>query len=219
MFFFGRATTLTCKRVEPTQGRCELAEASLLGSQFREISLNQLYGAEVETSTSSDDSDTYRVALLTSDGKIPFPVIYSSGYETKQTTASRIDAFVLNPGEASLAIQDDSRWFAYPFGALFVAAGLFVVSMGQAVTCTFDKPLDRMSLKRQGLLGTKVIERSHREILAARVEVSTDGEGDSTYRVSLALVSGDLLPLTSYYSRGKESKQKAVDYIQTFLKG
>lgn len=185
---------------------------------MREVSLTQLYGAEVETSTSSD-TDTYRVALLTSDGKIPFPVIYSSGYETKQTTASRIDVFVLNPGEAFLAIHDDSRWFAYPFGALFVAAGLFVVSMGQAVTCTFDKTLGRMSLKRQGLLGTKVIERSHREILATRVEVSTDGEGDSTYRVSLALVSGDPLPLTSYYTGGKESQQQAVDCIQRFLKG
>lgn len=51
------------------------------------------------------------------------------------------------------------------------------------------------------------------------MEVSTDGEGDSTDRVSLTLVSGNPLPLTSYYSGGKESKQQTVDYIQTFLKG
>ncbi len=91
--FFGRATALTCKRVEPTQVSCELTESGLPGVQLREISVSGLYGAEVETHTNSD-GNTYRVVLLTSEGKVPFTVIYSSGSEAKQITASHIATFV-----------------------------------------------------------------------------------------------------------------------------
>ncbi len=89
--------------------------------------------------------------------------------------------------------------------------------VGQVVTCRFDKTLGSMTLKRQGLLGTKVTEHLIRQILDVRVEESTDSDGDSTYRVSFKLKSGDRLPLTSYYSSGKESKQQTADRIRRFL--
>jgi hypothetical protein len=143
--FLGRATTLTCRRAEPTQVSCELMESGLPGLQLREISVSRLYGAEAETSTSSD-GNTYRVVLLTSEGKVPFTAIYSSGSEAKQTTASHIATFV-HTSEETLTAQDDSRWFAYPFGSIFVAAGLFVISIGQAVACSFDKALGSMTLR------------------------------------------------------------------------
>ncbi len=218
MTVFGRASTLTCRRVEPTQGKCELAESGLLGSQSQEIPLTGLQGAKVETSSSSD-GDTYRVALLTRDGNIPLTSIYSSGYEAKQASASRVDAFVSNPGEALLTVRDDSRWFAYPFGGIFVAAGLFVVSVTQVVTCSFDKTLGCMVVKRKGLFKTELLEHRLREVLDVQVEDSTDSDGDQTYRVRFLLACGDRLPLTSYYSSGRESKQEAVNCICKFLKG
>lgn len=214
---FGRATTLACNRVEPTQGSCEIAESSLLGFAAREISLTSLQGAEVETQTDSDGS-THRVVLLTRDEDIPFPFYYSSGYDKKQANASRINAFVNNPAEIALGIQDDGRWFAYPFGGIFVAAGLFVISTGKVVTCSFDKTLDRMTLRRQGLFGAEVIKHSIWRISDVQVESSIDGDDDRTYRVSFKLKAGDHLPLTSYYSGGKGDKQQTVERIRTFLK-
>lgn len=122
MVVFGELATLTCQRVEPTQGRCQFVRSRLLGSQERTIPLNQLQGAKVDVNESSK-GDTYRIVLLTDGGQVLFTTASSSGAEEKQNNADQINAFIGNPGKTSLRVQQDDRWFAYPFGGIFILLG------------------------------------------------------------------------------------------------
>ncbi len=126
MVFFGELATLTCQRLEPTQGSCQFVRSGLLGSDETTIPLNQLQSAKVDVIASSK-GDTYRVVLLTDGGKVPFTTASSSGAEGKQKNADRINAFIGNSGKTSLRVQQDDRWFAYPFGGIFVLLGGGVV--------------------------------------------------------------------------------------------
>jgi hypothetical protein len=126
MVVFGELATLTCQRVEPTQGSCQFVHSGLLGSDETTIPLNQLQSAKVDVNE-GNRGNTYRVVLLTNGGKVPFTSVWSSGAEGKQKNADRINAFIGNPGKTSLRVQQDDRWFAYPFGGIFILAGGGVV--------------------------------------------------------------------------------------------
>jgi tetratricopeptide (TPR) repeat protein len=86
----------------------------------------------------------------------------------------------------------------------------------EIVTCTFDKSLNSMILKRQTLLKTKLIERSIEAISGIKLEVRS-GDDLDTYRVSIMLASGKCVPLTSVYTSGLQDKEKTAEDIATFL--
>ncbi|MBD1863755.1 MULTISPECIES: hypothetical protein [Trichocoleus] len=214
---FGKVVTLNCNRTAPVQSNCQLKAAGLLGLAAQETALDSLQSAKVERSSSSD-GDTFRVVLVTNQGEVPFTDYYSSGENGKQEIATQISTFLSSPQASSLTLQQDDRWFMFMFGSVFVIAGLAVaIGMGEIVVCEFDRSSDSLILKRHGLFGTKVSERRIHEIEAVRVEESRDSDG-STYRVSLMFTVGDrLLPLTSYYSSGRHSKQAIADQLRKFL--
>ncbi len=137
MVVFGELATLTCQRVEPTQGRCQFVRSRLLGSNEKTIPLNQLQSATVDVNKSSK-GDTYRVVLLTDAGQVSFTTASSSGAEEKQKNADQINAFIANSGKTSLRVQQDDRWIAYPFGGFFILLG----GGGCLVPCLF---LERVS--------------------------------------------------------------------------
>ncbi len=134
---FGQVTTLTCERVEPTLGSCQLISEGLLGSSSRQIPLPTLKGASVETKTSQSTGSsrlnrtgvtyTYRVILLTESGQIPFTSYSSSGKASKSSIASKINAFVKNPNQRLLTVKQDERWGVYLFGGILVAVGGLIV--------------------------------------------------------------------------------------------
>jgi hypothetical protein len=208
-----KEVTFTCKRAKSVQGNCKLLTLDLLDSKVREILLNVLQGTKVE----EDEDNSYRVVVLISDGEVPFTSYSSSlGKDEKQAIASQINDFIRTPKETTLMVQEDDRRLLYPVGGICFAVGFVAISMGQLVTCLFDKSLGSFTLKRQGLFGTEVIEHQIREIANVQMEEFTDSDG-STYRVSIVLTSGNCLPLTSYYSSGRKSKQETTERICTFL--
>jgi hypothetical protein len=212
MTFNGKTITLTCKRTESTFGSCELIESGVLGSQARVIPLNILQGAKVKEQDGGDIS-TYQVIIFTRNGEVPF-ASYSS-FDEGQAIVSHINQFLKIPQETSLTQQEDDRLNMFLIGGLFFTCGLVPLT-ARIVTCVFNKTLNTLTVKRQGFLGTEVIEHGLREIKNVLVEELTDSEG-SNYRVSIVLVSGDRLPLTSYYSSGRKSQQRTVSCIKNFL--
>ena len=122
IIIFEELSTLTCQRVQPTQGSCQFVHSGLLGSDETTIPLNQLQSAKVDV-YENHKGDTYRVVLLTDGGKVPFTSAWSSGAEEKQKNTDRINGFIGNPEKTSLLVQQDDRWFAYPFGGIFILAG------------------------------------------------------------------------------------------------
>ena len=87
--FLGELVTLTCQRVELTQGSWQFVRSRLLGSEERTIPLNQLQSAKVDANESSK-GDTYRVVLLTDGDKVPFTSVWSSGAEEKQKNQTKL---------------------------------------------------------------------------------------------------------------------------------
>ena len=128
IMIFGELATLTCQRVQPTQGSCQFVRSRLLGSNETTISLNQLQSAKVDVTVSGKGGGTYSVVLLTDGGEVPFTTASSSGAEEKQENADRINAFIANPGKTSLRVQQDDRWFVYIFGGIFILLGGGVVT-------------------------------------------------------------------------------------------
>jgi len=212
----GKVVTLNCDRIAPTENNCQLKTAGLLGISPQERKLEVLEGAKVERSSSSD-GDTFRVVLVTNQGEVPFTDYYSSGENGKQEIATQVSTFLGNSQASSLTLQQDDRWFMFMVGGIFVVAGLAVaVVVGEIVVCEFNKDSGSLTLKRHSLLGTKVVERHIQEIKDVQIEESHSSDG-STYRVSLVFTTGDRLPLTSYYSSGKQAKQAIADHLHKFL--
>jgi hypothetical protein len=127
IIIFSELATLTCQRVQPTQGSCRFVRSRLLGSGETTIPLNQLQSAKVDVTRGTKGGSTYRVVLLTDGDKIPFTLAFSSDAEEKQENADRINAFIANPGKISLRVQQDDRWFAYPFGIFILVGGLVML--------------------------------------------------------------------------------------------
>ncbi|WP_298913869.1 hypothetical protein [uncultured Nostoc sp.] len=211
---FAQVTTFTCTRIEPTN--CKLVTSGLLASKPKEFSLNMLQGAKVEESSNdSHGSSTYRVIILTSNGKVPFTSYFDSDHSKKEIIVSHITNFVSNPKITSLTEKQDDRLWMYLIGGI-VATGGLITLLARVVTCVFDKTLDILTIKQQGLSGTKFIEHRLSEIEDVLVEKSNTNDS-STYRVTIVLVSGDRLPFTSYYSSDRTSKQEMASCIKSFL--
>lgn len=127
MVLLGEHTTLTCQRVEPTQGSCQLVTSGLLGSVETTIPLNQLKNAKLELSTNSRGRGGYRVVLLTDDGEVPFISTWNPNVQEKQKKADLINVFIGHPGETSLRVQQDDRRSVYSVGGVFILIGGLVM--------------------------------------------------------------------------------------------
>jgi hypothetical protein len=197
-------TTLTCNRIEP----CKLERSTLLGSKSEQIPLNTLQGAEVVRNDGAS-----QLVIRTSNNKISFGSASSFGESQKQEIASDINDFITNPKIPSLREQYDERLPSFLFGGIFVTVFFVIVYSSPVVTYVFDKTLNTLTISPRDLFGKKVIQARLSEIEDVQVETGSD----DTYRVSIVLVSGKRLPLTLYYSSGRESKQQIALHIKNFL--
>ena len=198
MIFLGKLTTLKCDRLEPTQVACELTSAGLAGKKVIPIRLGQLQRADVEVNEDSD-GDTYRVVLVTKTGVIPFTQSYSSGEGGKHRNAQLINTFLSNPDQPSLKVQQDDRWFAYPFGGIFALVGgsmiLSTLKQTSQTTYQFDKQANCLSIQEKSWFKTKTRAIQMWDIQSAQVIEDRDSDGDKIYRTQLTLKSGETIPI------------------------
>ncbi len=87
--------------------------SGLLGSDQITIPLNQLQNAKLELIGTPKGG--YPVLLLTDYDEVPFISAWNPNVQEKQKKADLINAFIGNPGETSLHVQQDERSVAYPF--------------------------------------------------------------------------------------------------------
>ena len=71
---------------------------------------------------------------------------------------------------------------------------------------------NRISFGRQ-----KVTQYSLNDIAGATVSSSRDSDGDLNYRIEFTTISGERIPMTSWYSSGYKRKYQAAALIQEFL--
>src|SRR5262249_40814360 len=151
----GQRITFTCIRQAPGPGRCRLSQAGWLGTAGREIALEEVQRAVVD----GRGGGASRGGLLTRHGPGAF-MSYATGLGTGEmaTLVARINAYLDNPDEPALTVEQDTRRWAYPVGGVFLGFGFFLLLAGGRVeSCTVDKSQGTVTVIRRGLMGTKVI--------------------------------------------------------------
>ncbi len=220
ILFLGKLTQLECNRLEPTQVACQLTASGILNTRTTNIPVGELQGAEIETSQDSDGDITYRVALITRQGRLPLTDSYSAGLGTNhQQNTNQINTFLSRADQENLVIQQDDRWFAFIFGGIFMLVGSGIIAGGLfnqfSSACILDKTSGRLYLDRKNGFRTKRKEYPLHEIKAAKVVENTDSDGDPTYATYLVLRSGEKIPLKLTGSRNEHSA--LADTINQFL--
>jgi len=179
--------SLSCHRVQKTQGNCQLVRSSLLGSKIQEIQLASLQKAKVVRA-----GYTTKVLLLTDTGYVPFAGNYTWG--DTDAIVSDINSFVKNSDRRLLELKQHDSLFQW-IGGIFLTAGIAVIAFGKKEIYSFDRTLETLTAKQQGLLGTKLIQHSLCEIYGVEVERTKDRDNDIWYEVRLLVCGGSRISL------------------------
>lgn len=147
-FFSLQTRTIACTRDGDALVECEL-RAALFGAPLGTEYVGTLTGAEVEINEDSD-GDTYRVALKTAAGKVPFTSFWSSGFGPKQELARDIDAFVQSH-DSTLPTGLVGSLSTFVAAALLFVFGLVFVLTPKTMTATFNRATRQVKVLRRGL--------------------------------------------------------------------
>jgi hypothetical protein len=211
----GELGKLSCNRVEPQQGKCELVKSGIFYTGNKIFALNELQGARLERYIYSKNRK-YQIVIITSNGEETLTSILDTDYSEKQETVSRIESFLKNPGQKSLVIEQDDRTGLLIFGGLISSFSfILIATLVPLRTYTFDKAVNRFTFKTQNLFSRKVIEYELDEILGFKVETDDNGQ----HIVFLYLPSGKTftftIPFSFLYTRAE--KEELFQYIMEFL--
>ncbi|MGY6528436.1 MAG: hypothetical protein ACXITR_00770 [Cyanobacterium sp.] len=214
----GKVNTLECQKSLSREISCSLNRRNLLGEEVITIEKGSLDKAELGVN-SSDDSDTYRVNLITKEGIVPLTEVYSSGIKEKRDNTNQINYFINNSSDINLQIIQDDRWFAYPVGSVFVlsGAGLMAVSLlfFTQVKCTFDKGIQRFYLIEKNVLKTHEKEYKMWEIKSAELVEHKDSKGRKSYNVDLVFKNMSRIKID--IDGGLSGCQEFVNTFNNFL--
>jgi hypothetical protein len=214
IFIFSDVITLACHR-DSSQAQCELVTAGLLRSSTQVLELEKLREARVESAVFSD-----RIVLLTTAGEIPLTGRFG-GWDDKAQIADYVNAFIFNPSQSDLTVQQGNRGLGYAGGLLVAAVGLLIfVPACRVTTCTFDKARGRVTLKRQGLLGSMTSELALRDVASVQIREAqfiSRGKSRPGYQVILVTNSGEHFPLAHHLSGDLQAEQTIAAGIRAFL--
>lgn len=215
----GQANKLTCNRVTPAQGTCQLeTSVLLLGSIVENVPLADLKGAEIKQEKGTR-STNYYVVLLRSQGKITLTGNvgnYGASYNYKQRIVSQINAFVKDTTATSLRIEDNPPWGLLLFCSLFIVGGFYLaVIEGQIIILTLDKIEERITMRKIGLLGIQVIQHPLSRISDIKLEEMTSHKG--FYRINFMLDEGSQITLPPSSKKNREKQYKVIEALQNFL--
>jgi hypothetical protein len=212
--FFGQTNTLTCERSAGIQGQCHLKSSGLLGSRIRHRwPLDEIQGAQVVQS-SREDSSTYQVQIMTQSDTVGLAPYYSSGRGAKVAIAQEIEAFLASPEQPELTVRQNEGMAVFIFAGIVGLLGIGLIST-PVVICDLNKPLDRLTLKRRGLLTRSSKDYRIREICDVIVDES-QGRKSTQYRVWLIMQSGERVRVKDN-SGSRYSNQHTADTIRQFL--
>jgi hypothetical protein len=120
---------------------------------------------------------------LTSVGNVPFTANFTN-WGNQDAVASDINFFVKNAQHRLLRLSQDDRWLGWT-GGIFLLAAVGPIVLRNNETYSFDATLNTLTVKQQGLLGTKLIQHSLCEIYGVEVDRTKAPDNDIWYEVRL----------------------------------
>lgn len=230
---FSPTTILTCKHSCPEISvgqlypNCQLTVVSWLGTEKSKTSIENLQAALLDAKLDNDDKsnlfDRYRVTLATEKESIPFVKNYiytsDSEYQNLLNIISQVNSFVGEPLQDSLTVEQSEKELGFVCFALSIFFGLItflLVKIPPYITCFFDRELDRVTIERRNLFGSKSSDYNISDITAVKLESTSDSDG-AYFRLTLLLTSGQKVPLTYTFTSDCREKQHIANQLQKFL--
>ena len=125
--------------------------------------------------------------------------------------ALMVAAVVFFVGSAVAVVS--GLWFGLLPMALAVVGFLFTATL----TITADRSARLLTLSYRSVLRRKTIDIPLSQIESITVQRSRSSEGSSTYRVAVVQTDGEVVPLRSYYSSGRKSKERVAEQLRQFI--
>ena len=124
IYFMGKDINFMCSR---SADSCIIEETNVFGKTevVETLELRKLAGAEVIEKRGSDGDYTYKVVLITNQGRIPISEISSSNHRAHRENAKKINSYV-NSYDEKLEIEQ-SGTFAKIFGFVFAGVGCLLL--------------------------------------------------------------------------------------------
>ncbi|CAN1210966.1 hypothetical protein TUMEXPCC7403_12255 [Tumidithrix helvetica PCC 7403] len=154
--------TISCTRdlQQPTQGQCTLTKSNWLGQvqSQRSWQLQQITGASFFPVGSSKGRKIYEIYLTTAQEQVPSSI--SSANESQlQSQVVQIQTFLKNALQPQLTLQEDDRFSYYFMGMVMVTIAVGInILFGGISTLSLNKITKKLTLKKQGGLGTHIFE-------------------------------------------------------------
>lgn len=209
----GKLTTLTCHRGLSPQSQCQLSRFGMLGIGSSQEQLNTLQGASVDRHYSRKGGTTYAVMLSTGLGIVQLNSYYGGDRQPKEMIAAQINAFVDNPNQLSLQVQQDDRPWMLLFGGLPLVLGAVLgVAVCRITRCDLDKTTEKLRIARWGVQGIQVSEYPLHQVVAADLITRIrryKGKLHTTYRISFRLMNGKQIHLNYFFAEDKQRAEVA----------
>jgi hypothetical protein len=99
-----------------------------------------------------------------------------------------------------------------------VTSSLVFILAGQVITCHFDKEFNNLTIRRRGLLNTKVIWHSLTDILDIQLQSRTwNPEDKASYQIIVVLRANKSFPLNLGQGSDVQHNLATVNLIRNFL--
>ncbi len=214
IWFLGRESVLTCKRLEANQIQCQIQQI-WFGRVVKQIAVNNPQQAIVQTSHSSKGGTSYRMALVTSQGTIPLTDSYSSD-SAAGDLAAEFNQFAASPATKSISLDQPASGFLFIFLLMFGGFGVLMMLTTHSNTYTFDRYRKTLTISRLGFNGRHQREEDTTG-LTTSVRQFRGSKGHRYYCVFVHLENGRDVKL-EWNASSQSSAQHLANQIQDFMR-
>lgn len=215
--FTVKVTALTCQRNPGDRIDCQRTISGVLGTEKELISGHLKSVKTVKTSGAG-------VVLETSQGDVPLAPYKAFVTDSQYRTADRLNAFLKNPQQATIQVEQDDRWINFLWSGNFiiggVVIGLYSLQIPLQMSCKFQQDLERVTIDkkyllygdRQTILPLSTIKQAQvRELL-----FSISGDRQPLYTIDLVTTDAKKVSL-SVSSKDSTECQRLVNIVNRFV--
>jgi hypothetical protein len=211
-----KTVTLECQRTNPTQITCQRTVTGILGSTTDRIP------GKLQTATVVKASGT-GVVLGTTSGKVELAPYHVFVTNKHQETADRLNAFLKDPQQATVRVEQDDQFASALFIGNFLlgSLGIAIVSLGipLKMNCRFDRPSDQVTITKKYLYGERQTIFPLSTVQQAQVGrwfLYLSANKRKAYGLKLIQINGQKVSL-AVPSQNLELSQEIVDITNIFL--
>ncbi|PSB03482.1 hypothetical protein [Merismopedia glauca] len=208
--------TLECQRLESRQIECQRTVTGIFGAEKDRIPGNLKTATTIKTSGIG-------VVLETTKGRVELAPYRAFVTDRIDKTVDRLNAFIKNPQQATISVEQDDRWANYLGSVNFFIGGMAIAFGALAIPVGMSCKLDRNSgeviiAKKYWLYGDRQMVLPLSKIDRALVrELPFSLNRKSVYNIHLVPSAGKKVSL-SVPSQNLSQYQEIVDVTNDFLR-